>query len=197
MRRRALLASLPQLPNGYIRKQYIESSGTQYIDTGVTAKQGLSSAIEMSFTKVSSDVAILGARKGGNRFYLAHYYGSFTMGYGEYFTSGITVTAGTKYTIETVLKVNDQRMSIDGSEAIAKSVGSNIDLGLNLYLFGLNYDGAINYCVSARCYSCKIYDNGVLVRDFVPCTDPSGVYGMYDLVGKEFYASKRGSFTGA
>ena len=197
MRRRALLSTLNMLPNGYTRLEYIESSGTQYIDTGVTAKTGVSSKIEMSYTKVPSDANMLGARKGGNRFYLVHYYGSFSIGYGEYYTTGVKATAGTKYVIESALLIKEQSMYINGEEAIYNGLSNSLDLGLNLYLFGMNYDGSVNYRSSARCYSCKIYDSDVLVRDFVPCIDPSGVYGMYDIVGRQFYASKSGSFIGA
>lgn len=185
------------LPNGYTRLEYIESSGTQYIDTGVSAKTGIESTIEFAYAKVPSDAAMLGARKSGNRFYLVHYYGSFTIGYGEYYTTGVKATAGTKYTIESALLLNVQSMYINGEEAIFKGLSKSLDLGLNLYLFGLNYDGTVNYRSSARCYSCKIYDNSVLVRDFVPCIDPNGVYGMYDVVGRQFYSSKSGSFIGA
>lgn len=197
MRRRALLSTLHVLPNGYTRLEYIESSGTQYIDTGVIAKTGIESKMEFSFTKVPSDAGMLGARKSGNRFYIVHYYGSFTIGYGEYYTTGVKATAGTKYAIESALLLNEQSMYINGEEVIFKGDSSSLDLGLNLYLFGANYNGSAKYLSSARCYSCKIYDNSVLVRDFVPCVDPSGVYGMYDVVGRQFYSSNSGSFTGA
>ncbi|MBQ4353596.1 MAG: discoidin domain-containing protein [Clostridia bacterium] len=47
-----------------------------------------------------------------------------------------------------------------------------------------------------RMYSCQIYDNGTLVRDFVPCVDYSGEVGMYDLVSAVFYGSSgTGAFT--
>lgn len=184
------------LPIGYTRLEYIQSSGLEYIDTGVAAKTGISSKIEFSYNKVPSDASMLGARS-GNRFYLVHYYGSFTIGYGEYYTTGVKATAGTKYSIESALLINEQSMYINGEEAIFKGLSNSLDLEFSLYLFASNYGGTAIYNSSARCYSCKIYDSGVLVRDFVPCIDPSGVYGMYDVVGRQFYTSKSGSFTGA
>lgn len=197
MRRRALLSTLHVLPNGYTRLEYIESNGTQYIDTGVIAKTGIESKMEFSYTNVPSDATMLGARNGYNRFYLVHYYDSFTIGYGEYYVTGIKATAGTKYTVESALLLNAQSMHINGEEAIFKGLSNSLDLGLNLYLFGMNYYGAANYRSFARCYSCKIYDNSILVRDFVPCINPNGVYGMYDVVGRQFYSSNSGSFSGA
>lgn len=42
---------------------------------------------------------------------------------------------------------------------------------------------------NATIYSCQIYDNGTLVRDYVPCINPSGEVGLYDLVGGKFYGN--------
>lgn len=153
--------------------------------------------MEFTYTKLPLTATMLGARKGGSSFCLVHYNVLFTIGYKENYTTEVKAKVGTKYTIESALLLNMQSMYINGEEVIFKEISNSIDLGLNLYLFGMNYDGTVNYRSSARCYSCKIYDNSVLVRDFVPCIDPNGVYGMYDMVGRQFYASKNGSFTGA
>lgn len=40
-----------------------------------------------------------------------------------------------------------------------------------------------------KVYGCKIYKSGTLVRDFISCTNPSGVAGLYDLVGGAFYGN--------
>lgn len=44
-----------------------------------------------------------------------------------------------------------------------------------------------NYPTTAKIYSCKIYDNGVLMRDFWLCYDPDGVACLYDKVEKKYY----------
>ena len=41
-----------------------------------------------------------------------------------------------------------------------------------------------------RCYSCQIYDNGTLIRDFAPCVNPQGEVGLYDKVNKRFYRNE-------
>lgn len=47
-----------------------------------------------------------------------------------------------------------------------------------------------------RIYSCKHYNNGKLIQDFVPCLDTEGVPCMFDLVSrKSFYNKGYGSFT--
>ncbi len=43
-----------------------------------------------------------------------------------------------------------------------------------------------------RLYSFKMYDNGIMVRNFVPCV-VDGVAGLYDLVGYKFYEDFTGT----
>ena len=48
----------------------------------------------------------------------------------------------------------------------------------------------------AQVYSCKIYHQDNLVRDFVPCLNADGVPCMYDLIRRRtFYNKGTGSFT--
>ena len=39
-----------------------------------------------------------------------------------------------------------------------------------------------------RIYSCKHYNNGKLIQDFVPCLDTEGVPCMFDLVSRKSYS---------
>lgn len=50
--------------------------------------------------------------------------------------------------------------------------------------------------MSALLYSCQIYDNDVLIRDYVPCQGPSGDIGLYDTENNQFYGNAgTGTFT--
>ena len=52
-----------------------------------------------------------------------------------------------------------------------------------------------NYA-SMKLYSCKIYNADTLVRDFIPCKNPSGTVGLYDTVNGTYYGnSGTGVFT--
>lgn len=42
-------------------------------------------------------------------------------------------------------------------------------------------------------YYFKLFVEGVLVRDMVPCIDPNNVVGMYDVVNNVFYSSPNGA----
>ena len=57
------------------------------------------------------------------------------------------------------------------------------------YLTDTFCNGTDEYMLG-RFYSCQIYDNDVLVRNFVPCTrDSDSKAGMYDIVNDVFYIS--------
>ncbi|MDY6152100.1 MAG: hypothetical protein SPI06_01690 [Terrisporobacter sp.] len=50
---------------------------------------------------------------------------------------------------------------------------------------------------NARWYKVKIYDNGILVRDFIPIKTTTNIYGLWDKVNKVFYKNAgTGTFTG-
>ena len=48
----------------------------------------------------------------------------------------------------------------------------------------------------ADLYYFKLFVNGVLVRDLIPCEDSNGVVGMYDILNHVFYTTPDGAFVG-
>jgi len=46
-------------------------------------------------------------------------------------------------------------------------------------------------------YTCRLYVNGILMRDFVPCVDGSAQAGFYDRVTKSFYGNSLSGSLGA
>lgn len=47
--------------------------------------------------------------------------------------------------------------------------------------------------IEAKLYYFKLFVEGTLVRDMVPCKDPNNVVGLYDLVNNTFYSSPNGA----
>ena len=81
----------------------------------------------------------------------------------------------------------------DGTSVNTAFTYQNFTAPYTLTLFAINRGSAV--CGLLRLYSCKIYDNGTLVRDFVPCKNPSGEVGLYDTVTERFYGNAgTGSF---
>ena len=79
---------------------------------------------------------------------------------------------------------------VDGSVHTTRT-GSFGALNHNLYLFAQNRRGSAFTCPAQgtiRCHSCRIYDNGKLVREYVPTNAPSS--GLFDKVGGTFAGIK-------
>ena len=164
--------------------EYIESTGTQYIDTGIIAKSGLSSRINFEYTALDTNsISMLDARSGNNRFYLCHAGNSngywFYYGYGGAVQSSVHPTANTKYVVETSLKSGSQIMKVNGETILSGTSETSYNLNVNLYLFGINYTTP-QFLAKAKLYSCKIFDNGILVRDYIPVRDENNVGYLLD-----------------
>ena len=109
--------------------------------------------------------------------------------------SGITTinvvdySAGVIY--DAVFEKDTKTIVINGTTKTA-TVGTNWRTANN-YLFGANNTSNNskaneNFAKAIRVYALKMWDaDGRLILDFVPCIDPSGVVGMYDVAGGEFY----------
>lgn len=52
-------------------------------------------------------------------------------------------------------------------------------------------------CFKGAIYGIKVYSESNLTYNFIPCIDPSGEYGLYDIINNLFYENAgTGSFTG-
>lgn len=188
-----------EVPDEYI--DYVESQGAAanadgqkpaYIDTGIIGKAGTKISGEFALL-ANEDTSILDSRKGSNRFYALHsYYSKFTCGYDAHKSNSQTLELGKKYWVETELNAGKQTQKI-GADGVTNTVFSatdstSIDTGYPLILFACNYDGNIQWFSKARCYGVKLWQDGVLVRDFRPCLK-NGVAGLYDDVSKRIFYS--------
>lgn len=188
-----MIEIISRLPEGYQEVEYIESSGTQYIDTGVKPNQDTGVTIDFQLTNVSSWQCIFGAANSAQN---ADEYGVWHSGtkFGFYYAS-TNVTVGVNATTRHQFVCSKNSLSVDGT-AYSSPVYTNFTTNYNLILCAVNYAGNINYSASVKLYSAKIYANGVLVRDFIPCKNVNGVVGLWDNVNNQFYTnSGSGTFT--
>ena len=185
-----------RLPDGYTELTYIQSSGTQYINTGFAPKATTRTVMKANVTDVSGWSAFFGARdstsQSASRAYLAAA-SSSTQYRSDYFGSALSINVNTTVKMTTVDKNKNVCTFNDDTITNTSSVAS---ASANMFLLALNNAGFANYFLKAKLYSCDIYDNDVLIRSFVPCKYPSGVVGMYDMVNNVFYQNAgTGTFT--
>lgn len=186
------------LPSGYTQLEYIQSSGTQYIDTGVRVMPENYQQLKMSVTceKIgqgsgASNWLVDGSNVANAYFYTGVYNGKYYYGCGTTdHDTGIAAASG-KQTF--TLDIPSAKFTV--SNAVDVSISTEaVTASASLYLFGFNYNPV--RCYAEKIYSCQIYTGATLVRDFVPCKNASGAVGLYDTVEGQFYANAgTGTFT--
>lgn len=172
------------LPDGYIQKEYIESTGTQYIDTEITASGGVSFDIDFithSQIATSDFGDIFGAVESG-QYRLGTY--PDTAG-GGFFYNNTLINPSLVVDKRFKASLKNGVLDING---VTQSISSQtFSVGQNIYVFGGNHRGIANQLSKTKLYSFSLYIDNVLVRDFIPCTNPDGVIGLYDIVENRFY----------
>ena len=195
-----------RLPYGYTELAYIQSSGTQYIDSGVSAPQGFRITCDVTLTSTENSLNVLfGSHDTTDPYYrnflAATSGGKWEIGAYNPHDFGSAVV-NTKYSIDVCTisgavgcVVNGVNQSVDASIATSAERSSR-----TVYLFGLNYTGGL-LPASMKLYGLQMYldaNKKNLVRDFRPCINPSGEVGLYDTVNKKFYGNKgTGVFVGS
>ena len=197
-----LLWERSRLPSGYKEVEYIESTGTQYINTGF--KPTIYTSIETVFStkQSSSDTNLFGSRIRGNLYnsndYTVWVNTSNGKGIACHFPTRGDTSIDTKWVykgniIDTPTKLLITPENIKVNDALVYTFsGTRIEYepALNAYMFAKNQGGGVNLPGKFRVYYFQIYDNAELVRDFIPCYHKAdGEIGMYDMVNDVFYTN--------
>ena len=190
-------AELSSLPQGYKQLAYIESTGTQYLDLGIKGNETTKVSVEYRYhteTSASGSGRVFGSRTNSTN-------NAFAIGT----SSGVVAATGNKafwcYDAQAFFVIDDptfpvgdwQTVVFSATEHTLNGVSYGNDYNVvefetpqNLKLFGFDNGGTMGYGI-VDISSCKVWDNGVLIRDLVPCKNASNVVGMYDVVNDAFY----------
>lgn len=189
-----------ELPEGYTHVEYIESSGTQYVDTGVEGLPPIRAEVGVATVASLTSSMFLAVRgtDGGSAalgyWHEGTWYTSMSPYIGQ--TENNTVTANTKYDFMVDIAEGKQTVSVNGNVLINDTVTGLTGTTTSLYVFARNNRGTASHQASAKIYYLRLYRNNTLVRDYVPCINSTGVAGLYDLVNSKFYGnSGTGSFS--
>lgn len=192
----SVTTTLPEKKPVYTAKEieYIESTGTQYIDTGFKPNQDTRVIIKSSVhvsnvanwlfgartANGSSQYAFLGASAG----YFRTDYAAYQTPFPASFNTDDPITIDKNKNVTTIKELG----------ATQTVNYTTFQPSVNLHLFAISTNGSIS-TGNVSIYSCQIYDNGTLVRDFKPYYDPNGIPCLYDTVSRSyFYNSGTGSF---
>lgn len=179
--------------SNYQQVEYIESTGTQYINTNfIPSGNKLRVVTNFLYPREHASLALFG-NSYTNPFYLT-VYGSvptFWVGNSRNMSCGIQTSLNTKYTLD--VEVNDGTLTtIWNGEKFTTNYSGDLNKEYEYYIFGDNNKGvSADKDKGYRLYDLKIYENDVLVRDYVPYYRKiGGEIGLFDKVNNKFYTNQ-------
>lgn len=178
----------------YTRLEYIESTGTQYIDTGIKGKSGLRVKMATRMNSASTTNNFFGVVESGKRLFLQYDSAEkLLFSYNTYNSVSFDFEANVDYEIDSSFNNGHQSLKIDNYECYTGSNSTELSMSINVFVGALNMAGTPYGYLYGRIYSCKIYDNDTLVRDYIPALRSDGIAGLYDAVNDTFTASSGSS----
>ena len=191
------------LPSGYTQVEYLESSGTQYIDTGinditnsefeVVAQQ---TSITCAFPTImgaldldSKYKVICGLSTSNNTFY------SQCGGPNGFIVSSVPNDTQ-KHTFKVTTTTNQQTLQIDDTAVVIGNYAITSTTAYPLTICARNKDTVSNF-TNQKVFSVRIKKSGTLVCNLIPARRNSdNVLGMYDTVTGNFLTNAgTGTFT--
>lgn len=197
-----LKTAVPSWRDYYKEVEYIESSGTQYINTGVYVNPDYTIEVEFLLTqKKATWDTLFGTRNGQQARFTArwanttngklgvHRSRAKTTNYEYIDDSDVTKSAVTSawHTI----KLAKREYTFDGVlRKTFSTTTSTATFPYPIYLFALCNAGSPGDYGYFRIRKARIWDsNDELIRDYIPCVNLDGVAGMYDVVNDTFSIS--------
>lgn len=172
----------------YTPVEYISSTGTQYINTGYVPTPNTRVILDAEVTSQTTASCSYFGEQSGSGGTDKTAYEIWSMGTAanvssDFFGNRVSYTISTK-----------QRLLIDKNKAVVTINGNTVTNSaaagtatIPAYIFASNDKGTAAYFINMKLYSCKIYENDVMVRDYIPAKDEWGNAGLWDDVESKFY----------
>lgn len=178
----------------YTQLEYIETTGNQWINTNVIPTVNTRVILDIEILSlVGGPYAIFGER---NTTQTSDLFSLWAWDESK-FRTDFGAASGNTYLSKSsigrhLIDKNKNVTTIDG-ESVTNPT-STINTTYPIYLLSNNYNGnADDRMLSAKVYSCQIYENGNLIRDYIPAKRTDGIVGLYDAVTDSFYPSQGSS----
>lgn len=185
--RRRFLFKKQEMP--YTKIKYIESTGTQYIDTKYICGNDVRIETEFEYLQIDSVFRCI--------------YGKQTRTAAE---DAITVSQAVNYTVQAYWRTNLTPFTLEKDRRYKMLQSQNalvldgVDYGgwsssitksqLTMYLMARNNNGSAGNFFKGRIYGFKIYESNILAMDLIPVLDSSKVPCFYDKISNELLYNK-------
>ena len=168
--------------NLYKKLEYLQSTGTQYIDTGVKFTAGFSCDIKFNMLSTSGDIDILSSSRNDN-YLLVSYLNGTPRIYLNGASRNITMPYNTVHTVNMNYNGSTLTYTVDNTTTYTVSK-SNATANSNLLLFARSSSYGFSKAVL---YYCKIWNGDTLVKDLIPVEKASdNTICLYDLISNTF-----------
>ena len=179
-------------PVRYAPRPYVETAKSQFIDTGVTPSKTTRFEVDAAFLNITDLQQVGWMASGSKDEFLFGVSGSkFHSAVSDLLIDQAPVLCAAD-TNRHVWALSSGSQKIDGVELATMSLGE-LDQTQGTFYLGARHNGwstqpNAGYPAAMRIYGCKVYDNGKLIRDFVPALS-NRVAGLYERVQGRFCVS--------
>lgn len=190
-----------RVPIGYTEVEYIENTTTgtnYYIDTQFKPNQDTRVIVEAQPSVLTNNPRMFGSGPWNGLAFVGNIENlspqKFYFKYGQ--TSSWYTTNVQADTNKHTFDLNKNSYYIDGVLANTASTAT-FQLTTNLGIFNAPATSLFNNDETfiGKVFSCKVYDNGTLIKDYVPCKrDSDSKSGLYDVVNDVFYTAVNTSY---
>ena len=200
--------------------EYVETDGTQYIDTGVIGRDGTTiEFIETCLKDTDSERCLIGARGSdeNSRFYMWYHGNIWTLGFGygaAYWRPSLSNpntpasqwgvdyedcyrlrngdTSHARVSFAAGLQTVTIFDDVNNTRSVVseRTLAGPVDTDRNLYLFANNIDGTASAFAKTRFEWLKIKQDGAYVRKLQPVRLKNGLVGLWDHVEGKTYLPK-------
>ena len=175
----------------FTKLEYIQGTGTQYIDTGFIPNQDTRVKLKVVMDVIDNDYNVIcgsGQSYNSRAFELGLWQGNLFSNYGNYSNSIRSVKANDILVIDK--NKNVISYSINYAEYEASQTYGTFTSPYQMRIFAeTRPENVLRPATGAKMklYYFQIYDDGVLVHDFIPALDPDDTPCLYDKVEDKFY----------
>lgn len=184
-----------RLPEAYQAVEYIQSSWTQWIDTGLNAWiwYRINMKIYTSSNSIT-DQTIIGWNNNTNTetiYCWLNYNSSYNSIYrwynSQWFDANNTIAVWNTYEIESIIRNWTQKLTVNWTVKFTWSLSLSWTWTNHMSIFSRRWS---NFAL-IKLYSMQIYNSSdTLIRDFVPCYRKSdNVIWLYDTANNQFYTN--------
>ena len=188
------------VPSGYTPVEWIATSGTPYIDTGIVGRSGISVKAKFMLNTLANG-ALFGNRMSTETRFFPMLWFATSSGPVRWDTAvnsdnyGDPILTNTMYIAHFTSSASGFALDVNGYRMLSgSSVGTNTN---NLWMFGVNNNGNLQYPFNGKMFFANIWQGDTLVREYIPARrNNDNVVGVYDRVSNTFftYSGADGTF---